>query len=192
MRQKNTSHQGLSPAAARDRHTDGYEVTRDLPLDRSTSRRPSMPMRAPMLAGKKLVFATILRAGMGDGRWHARHRALRPRRAHRPLPRSRDPGRGRVLLQDAERASRPRRHRRRSRCWPPATARSPPWIASRRAAPSRSSSSACSRPERAWRNFHALPPDVPIYTAAIDERLDEHGYILPGLGDAGDRLYGTR
>ena len=35
-------------------------------------------------------------------------------------------------------------------------------------------------------------PDVPIYTAALDERLDEHGYIVPGLGDAGDRLFGTK
>lgn len=40
--------------------------------------------------------------------------------------------------------------------------------------------------------FHAHHPDVPVYTAAIDRQLDEHGYILPGLGDAGDRLYGTR
>jgi uracil phosphoribosyltransferase len=35
-------------------------------------------------------------------------------------------------------------------------------------------------------------PDVPIYTAALDRQLNEHGYILPGLGDAGDRLFGTR
>jgi uracil phosphoribosyltransferase len=35
-------------------------------------------------------------------------------------------------------------------------------------------------------------PDVPIYTASLDRELDEHGYILPGLGDAGDRLFGTR
>jgi uracil phosphoribosyltransferase len=35
-------------------------------------------------------------------------------------------------------------------------------------------------------------PGVPIYTAAVDEYLDEHGYIVPGLGDAGDRLYGTK
>jgi len=35
-------------------------------------------------------------------------------------------------------------------------------------------------------------PDVPIWTAAIDERLDDHGYIIPGLGDAGDRMYGTK
>ena len=42
------------------------------------------------------------------------------------------------------------------------------------------------------RRVHAGHPDVDIYTAAVDERLNDHGYILPGLGDAGDRLYGTR
>lgn len=40
--------------------------------------------------------------------------------------------------------------------------------------------------------FHAAHPDVPIFTAAIDEYLDDHSYIVPGLGDAGDRLFGTR
>ncbi len=42
------------------------------------------------------------------------------------------------------------------------------------------------------KNFHTAHPDVPIYTAAIDERLNDHGYIVPGLGDAGDRLFGTK
>jgi uracil phosphoribosyltransferase len=42
------------------------------------------------------------------------------------------------------------------------------------------------------RRVQAGHPDVDIYTAAVDERLNDHGYILPGLGDAGDRLYGTR
>jgi uracil phosphoribosyltransferase len=42
------------------------------------------------------------------------------------------------------------------------------------------------------KNFHAHHPDVPVYTAAIDRQLDEHGYIRPGLGDAGDRLFGTK
>jgi uracil phosphoribosyltransferase len=41
-------------------------------------------------------------------------------------------------------------------------------------------------------HFHAHHPDVAVYTAAIDERLDAHGYIVPGLGDAGDRLFGTK
>jgi uracil phosphoribosyltransferase len=40
--------------------------------------------------------------------------------------------------------------------------------------------------------LHAAHPDVPIYTAAIDRQLNDHGYILPGLGDAGDRIYGTK
>jgi len=40
--------------------------------------------------------------------------------------------------------------------------------------------------------FHEAHPDVPVYTAAVDRQLDEHGYILPGLGDAGDRLFGTK
>jgi uracil phosphoribosyltransferase len=40
--------------------------------------------------------------------------------------------------------------------------------------------------------FHAAHPDVPIYTAAIDRQLNDHGYILPGLGDAGDRIFGTK
>jgi uracil phosphoribosyltransferase len=41
-------------------------------------------------------------------------------------------------------------------------------------------------------NLHQHHPDVPIYTAAIDRGLNEHGYIVPGLGDAGDRLFGTK
>jgi len=40
--------------------------------------------------------------------------------------------------------------------------------------------------------MQAAHPDVPIYTAAIDRQLNEHGYILPGLGDAGDRIFGTK
>ena len=40
--------------------------------------------------------------------------------------------------------------------------------------------------------LQAAPPDVPIYTAAIDRELNDHGYILPGLGDAGDRIFGTK
>ena len=40
--------------------------------------------------------------------------------------------------------------------------------------------------------FHRVHPDVPVFTAAIDSHLNEHGYIVPGLGDAGDRLFGTR
>jgi uracil phosphoribosyltransferase len=41
-------------------------------------------------------------------------------------------------------------------------------------------------------NFHQHHPDIPVYTAAIDRELNEHGYIVPGLGDAGDRIFGTK
>jgi uracil phosphoribosyltransferase len=40
--------------------------------------------------------------------------------------------------------------------------------------------------------FQTAHPDVPIYTAAVDRQLNDHGYILPGLGDAGDRIFGTK
>ena len=42
------------------------------------------------------------------------------------------------------------------------------------------------------KNFHSHHPEVPIYTASIDEKLNDHGYIVPGLGDAGDRIFGTK
>jgi uracil phosphoribosyltransferase len=41
-------------------------------------------------------------------------------------------------------------------------------------------------------NFHEQHPDIDLFTAAIDQRLDEHGYIIPGVGDAGDRIFGTK
>lgn len=42
------------------------------------------------------------------------------------------------------------------------------------------------------KNFHEAHPDVPVYTAAVDRQLNDHGYILPGIGDAGDRIFGTK
>jgi len=47
-------------------------------------------------------------------------------------------------------------------------------------------------PEGDLRPFTATHPDVPIYTAAVDSHLDERAFIVPGLGDAGDRLFGTQ
>ena len=83
-----------------------YEVTRDLPLEWAEIETPMTRMKAPKIAGKKLVFAPILRAGPGAGRGHARSRAGGARRAYRALPRSGDPGRGRVLSEDAGRSRR--------------------------------------------------------------------------------------
>ena len=168
-----------------------YEVTRDLPLEWAEIETPMTRMKAPKIAGKKLVFAPILRAGPGAGRGHARSRAGGARRPYRPLPRSGHAGRGRVLLQDAGRSRRApgdrrvaggrhRQHRgRRDR---PAEGarrqRHPRGLPDRLA---RRASSGCAASIRTCR----------LWTAAIDDHLDDDGYIIPGLGDAGNRAYGT-
>src|SRR5918998_716424 len=96
-----------------------YEVTRDLPMGRIQIETPLTTMEGAQIAGKKLVFAPILRAGVGflDGMLAAPEGIEKLGGAH---------------------------------------------------------------------------PDVHIWTASIDERLNDHGYSVPGLGDAGDRMYGTR
>ena len=96
-----------------------YEVTRDLPLDRVEIETPLTRMKAPRIAGKKLVFAPILRAGMGlvDGMLDLVPAA---RVAHIGLYRDpRDAGRGRILFQGADRPRRTRRSSSSSRCWRP-------------------------------------------------------------------------
>ena len=149
-------------------------------------------MKAPVLAGKKLVFAPILRAGMGflDGMLDLVPSA---RVAHIGLYRDpRDAGRRRILLQGAGGHGRPRS------CWC-----SIPMLAT-----GNSAIAAVDRlKERGAKNirfvcllaapegiakFRGHHPDVHVWTAAIDERLNDHGYIVPGLGDAGDRMYGTK
>ena len=149
-------------------------------------------MKSPMLAGKKLVFAPILRAGMGllEGMLDLVPSA---RVAHIGL--YRDPrtlvaveyylqGAGRYRRAACDRArsdAGDRKHRgRRDRS------------AEGKPAPSRSASCACWPRPQGVEKFRAHHPDVHIWTAAIDERLDDHGYIVPGLGDAGDRMYGTK
>ena len=144
-----------------------------------------------MIAGKKLVFAPILRAGVGflDGMLDLVPSA---RVAHIGL--YRDPEtlaaveyyfKAPADLADrlVHRARPDARHRqlRGRRDRPAEGARRqghPLRLPARRAGG-----------HRALRGAH---PDVPIWTAAIDERLNDHGYIVPGLGDAGDRMYGTR
>jgi uracil phosphoribosyltransferase len=168
-----------------------YEVTRDLPLEPIAIETPMAPMRAPVLAGKKLVFAPILRAGMGfvDGMLELVPSA---RVAHIGLYREpktlvsveyyfkapEDVAERLVIIMD-------------------------PMLAtgnSAVAAVDRLKERGCTNirflcllavPE-GIEKLRAHHPDVHIWTAAIDERLDDHGYIVPGLGDAGDRMYGTK
>ncbi|MCC7280985.1 MAG: uracil phosphoribosyltransferase [Acetobacteraceae bacterium] len=168
-----------------------YEVTRDLPLQLADIETPLAPMRAPVLAGKKLVFAPILRAGMGflDGMLELVPSA---RVAHIGL--YRDPG----TLAAVEYYFKA----------PPDVAERLVIVLDPMLATANSAVAAVDRlKERGCRelrlvcllaapegiaHFHGVHPEVPIWTASIDSHLDSHGYIVPGLGDAGDRMFGTR
>lgn len=168
-----------------------YEVTRDLPLETVDIETPIGPMTAPQIAGKKLVFAPILRAGVGflDGMLSLVPSA---RVAHIGL--YRDPE-TLVAVEYYFKA-------------PSDLADRLVLVLDPMLATANSAVAAIDRlKERGARDMRfvcllAAPegveklrgahPDVPIWTAAIDDHLNEHGYIVPGLGDAGDRMYGTR
>jgi uracil phosphoribosyltransferase len=168
-----------------------YEVTRDLSLDLVEIETPLMPMRSRKLSGKKLVFAPILRAGLGliEGMLDLVPSA---RVAHIGLYRDpeslvaveyyfkspTDLAERLVIVVDPMLATgntavaavdRLKEH-----------GASELRFVSLLAAPA------------GIANLQSHHPDVRIWTAAVDEQLNDHGYILPGLGDAGDRLYGTR
>jgi uracil phosphoribosyltransferase len=168
-----------------------YEVTRDLPLETIEIETPLSTMQAPQIAGKKLVLAPILRAGVGflDGMLSLVPSA---RVAHIGL--YRDP----ESLQAVEyyfKAPSDLADRMILVLDPMlATANSAVAAVDRlkeRGAKDMRFVCLLAAPEGIER-FRGSHPDVPIWTAAIDERLNDHGYIVPGLGDAGDRMYGTR
>jgi uracil phosphoribosyltransferase len=168
-----------------------YEVTRDLPLDYVEIETPMAPMRAPILAGKKLVFAPIMRAGMMlvDGMLELVPAA---RVAHIGL--YRDPE---TLVAVEYFFKTPMDLAERLVIvLDPVVATANTAVAALDRLKERGAREirlVClitvpAALER-LRGFH---PDVPIWTAAVDEGLDDHAYIVPGLGDAGDRAYGTR
>jgi uracil phosphoribosyltransferase len=168
-----------------------YEVTRDLPLEMVEIETPVAPMSAPTIAGKKLTLAPILRAGVGflDGML-----ALVPsaRVAHIGLYRDpetlqaveyffkapNDLSDRTVILVDPMLATG------NSACAAAALLKS-------RGARDIRFVCLLAAPE-GIAHFHDEHADVPIWTAAVDERLNDHGYIVPGLGDAGDRMFGTK
>ena len=168
-----------------------YEVTRDLPIEHVDIETPLSPMKAPQIAGKKLVFAPILRAGVGflDGMLELVPSA---RVAHIGL--YRDP----ETLQAVEyyfKAPSDLADRLVMVLDPMlATANSAVAAIERlKQRGARDLRFVCllAAPEGIAR-LHEAHPDVRIWTAAVDERLNDHGYIVPGLGDAGDRMFGTR
>ncbi|MFD1703760.1 uracil phosphoribosyltransferase [Methylopila henanensis] len=168
-----------------------YEVTRDLPTELVDIQTPLAPMKAPKIAGKKLVFASILRAGNGlvDGMLDLVPSA---RVAHVGLYRDHDTleavqyfFKAPTNLED-----------RLVIVVDPMLATGNSVVAAvdlLKAKGARDLRYVCllAAPEGVKR-FTEAHPDVPLFTAAIDEKLTEIGYITPGLGDAGDRLYGTK
>ena len=169
----------------------GYEVMRDLPLENRDIRTPMQAMSAPVLSGKKLVLISILRAGNGllEGMLDLVPSA---RVGHVGL--YRDPA-TLVAVEYYFKVPDDLAERLVIAVDPMlATANSAIAAIDRiKDAGARNLKMVCllAAPE-GIEAFRAAHPDVAIYTAAVDERLNEHGYILPGLGDAGDRLYGTK
>ena len=168
-----------------------YEVTRDLPLETTEIDTPLELMQAPVLSGKKLCFVSILRAGNGllEGMLD-----LLPSARVGHVGIYRDPDTLNAIEyyykvpQDID--------DRLVIVVDPMLATAHSGIAAvdrLKQGGAKKMKFVCllAAPE-GISAFTTAHPDVPLYTAAIDRQLNEHGYILPGLGDAGDRLYGTR
>lgn len=169
----------------------GYELTHDLELEYRTINTPLSEMQAPVLSGKKVVLISILRAGNGllEGMVDLLPSA---RVGHVGL--YRDP----VTLIAMEYYFKV----------PEDLNDRPVIVLDPMLATANSSVAAVHRIKEAGAHrikmacllaapegieaFRVAHPDVTIFTAAIDERLNDHAYIVPGLGDAGDRLYGTK
>jgi uracil phosphoribosyltransferase len=168
-----------------------YEVTRDLPLTDVAIETPMARMMSPRLAGKKLVFAPILRAGVtfAEGMLDLVPAA---RVAHIGLYREPE---SLVAVEYFFKAPSDLAERLVIVVAPViATANTAAAAVVRlkeRGAREIRFVSMLASPEGVER-LRGLHPDVPIWTAAIDDGLDEQGFILPGLGDAGDRAYGTK
>jgi uracil phosphoribosyltransferase len=168
-----------------------YEVTRDLPLTDVAIETPMARMMSPRLAGKKLVFAPILRAGVtfAEGMLDLVPAA---RVAHIGLYREPESF---VAVEYFFKAPSDLDERLVIVVAPViATANTAAAAVVRvkeRGAKEIRFVSMLASPEGVER-LRGLHPDVPIWTAAIDDGLDANGFILPGLGDAGDRAYGTK
>ena len=167
-----------------------YEVTRDLPLTTISLNTPLCRMQAPVIDGKKLALVSILRAGNGllDGLLevipaarvgfvglYRDENTLEPVEYYLKVPAQLDQrlviavdpmlATGNSSVAAIERLKQEGANDLRMLCL-------------------------LAAPEGVARMKEAHP-DVPIFTGALDEKLNEHGYIVPGLGDAGDRMFGT-
>lgn len=191
MRDKNTSTAGFRRLLREISLLLAYEVTRELQLTTTMIDTPMCRMDAPTLQGKKLALISILRAGNGllDGILE-----LIPAARVGFVGLYRDP----ETLQPVQYYSKvPNQlEDRMTIVVDPMLATGNSSVAAidlLKQAGARNLRFLCllAAPEGVARMAEAHP-DVPIVTAALDERLDENGYIVPGLGDAGDRMFGTK
>ena len=168
----------------------GYEITRDLPLTYEDIETPLMPMKAPKIAGKKVVIVPILRAGLGmvDGL---------------------------MKLMPSARIGHIGMYRDEQTCQPvfyyykmPAGKERLVLLTDPMLATGGSACDAITRLKddgftqirliclvaspQGVEAVQKMHPDVDIYLASLDEGLNDRNYILPGLGDAGDRIFGTK
>ena len=191
MRKKSTSTQSFRTLIREVGTLLAYEVTKDLPLINKEIETPLMKMDAPFLEGKKLCLVSILRAGNGllDG-----FMELLPSARVGHIGLYRDPE---TLVAVEYYMKLPDLINQRL------VLALDPMLAT-----GHSSAAAVTRlKENGAENirfvcllaapegieyFNKVHPDVPIFVAAIDEKLNDHAYILPGLGDAGDRIFGTK
>jgi uracil phosphoribosyltransferase len=191
MRMKSTSTSAFRNLLGELSMLMAYEVTRDLITHEVPIETPMTRMNAPMLDGKKIVIVSILRAGTGilDGMLklipgarvghvglYRDPKTLGAVEYYFKVPKEMS-GRDAIIVDPMM-----------------ATGNSAVAAVDRiRETHPRSIKFVCllTCPE-GLATFHGHHPDVPVYTAAIDSHLNEHGYIVPGLGDAGDRLFGTK
>jgi uracil phosphoribosyltransferase len=191
MRRKDTSTKSFRELVHELSALLAYELTRDMPMQAIEIETPLEKMTSRVIDGKKIVLASILRAGNGflDGMLQVIPGA---RVGHIGL--YRDP----ATLQAVEYYFKMPQdmHERDVIVLDPMLATGNSAVAAvdrlKQTHP-RSIRFVClvTCPQ-GIKTFHDAHPDVPIYTPAVDRGLNEHGYIVPGLGDAGDRIFGTK
>ena len=191
MRKKETSTNSFRRLLTEMSMLLAYEITRDLSMHEIDIETPLEPMRSKLIDGKKIVLVSILRAGAGilDGML-----TIVPGARVGHIGLYRDPktlGAVEYYFKVPQNM-----HERDVIVIDPMLATGNSAVAAverMKETNPRSIKFVCvlTCPEGLAR-FHGAHPDVPVFTTAIDRQLNEHGYIVPGLGDAGDRVFGTK
>ncbi len=191
MRDKHTSTRTFRQLLREITLLMGYEITRELPMTTEHIETPVAPMDAPVIAGKKIAVVPVLRAGLGmaEGLMELIPSA---RQGHLGLYRGADNQPVEYYVRLPELAGR-------------TVIVCDPMLATGNSAVHAVQTLLDRGVAREAIRFLALVaapegvkvftdqhPGVPVYVAALDERLNEHAYIVPGLGDAGDRIFGTK